>query len=176
MQYDLPNPPRSRKRSSAWIADDDNNPEESLSTNLEDLPSKRLLNNRGEAIPTKPLIKYNAQKLLNHLAFTRIYVTANFQNFNPNGSFIVLCMVSEQNDLYQALWYVSLRTALTICNSVADLLQPDTTLTLQRCAQSASARSHRRVCEPELDSSSKSTPRAPARDHCWHGGHDCGGV
>lgn len=106
MQYDHQNPSRSRKRSSAWI-DYDIDLNESPPNNPEDTPSKRLLNSRGEAVPTKPLMRYNVQKLLNHLAFTRIFVTANFQNFNPNGSFVVLCMVSEQNDLYQALWHVS---------------------------------------------------------------------
>ena len=122
MQYDPPpDPSRSRKRSSAWIADDDINEYESQLTNIEDTPSKRLLSNRGEAIPTKPLIRYNGQKLLNHLAFTRIYVTANFQNYNPNQSFVVLCMVSEQDDLYQALWYLSLPTHLPL--SMSSLIQ-----------------------------------------------------
>ena len=70
-------------------------------------PAKRLQNSQGEAItippPRRPL-KFNAQRLLNHLAFTRLSLTANFSKFNPASSFIILCMVSEQNELYHALW------------------------------------------------------------------------
>ena len=70
---------------------------------LEDKPLKRLQNSQGYAIKRQPL-KYNAHKLLNNLAFTRYYVTANFANYNPRSSFVVLCMVAEQNDIYRALW------------------------------------------------------------------------
>jgi hypothetical protein len=99
----------SRKRSSAWLeADELENVSLAYTpVNLIDLPSKRLQNSLGAPIASKPALKYDAQKLLSTLAFTRFYVTANFQNFNPTASYIVLCMVSEQNRLYQALWYAS---------------------------------------------------------------------
>ena len=104
MQYELPSPSHSRKRSSAWVADDENVARAYAVVNLEDMPSKRMQNSRGEAIQAKKLFKYDAQKLLNNLAFTRFFVTANFQNYSQKESFIILCMVSEQNELYQALW------------------------------------------------------------------------
>ncbi|KAK3712615.1 hypothetical protein LTR37_009058 [Vermiconidia calcicola] len=103
MQYELPSPSRNRKRSSAWLTEDEDISQVYTSIKLEDTPSKRLQNSRGEAVHSKPLLRYNAPKLLNNLAFTRFYVTKNFQNFNPSTSFIILCMVSEQNGLYQAL-------------------------------------------------------------------------
>lgn len=97
----------SRKRSSAWIDEDTANDNSYIaqayaSVTLEDAPVKRLQNARGEAVT--PILKYNAQRLLNNLAFTRFYVTANFQNYNPAFSPVILCMVREQNELYQALW------------------------------------------------------------------------
>lgn len=104
MQYELPSPTHSRKRSSAWVTDDENVSRAYTPVNLEDMPSKRLQNSRGEAVAGKPLLRYDAQKLLNNLAFTRFYVTANFQNYDPKVSYIILCMVSEQNELYHALW------------------------------------------------------------------------
>ncbi len=106
----------SRKRSSAWIEQDEN---ENVSlayapVNLIDLPAKRLQNRQGAPVHAKRLLKYDAQKLLSNLAFTSFYVTANFHNFNPTASYITLCMVSEQNGLYQALWY-RLPSANTLC-------------------------------------------------------------
>ena len=99
----------SRKRSSAWIDQDERENVSMAYTpvNLTDLPAKRLQNSHGAAVISKPLLKYDAQKMLGNLAFTRFYVTANFQNFSPTTSYIILCMVSEQNNLYQALWYAS---------------------------------------------------------------------
>ena len=107
MQYELPSPSHSRKRSSAWVADDENVARAYATVNLEDMPSKRLQNSRGDPIQAKQLLKYDAQKLLNNLAFTRFFVTANFQNYSPKDSYIILCMVSEQNSLYQSLWLVA---------------------------------------------------------------------
>ena len=109
MHTDTPNPLRNRKRSSAWITNDDLDPVDDTPANAEDMPSKRLLNNRGESVQTGRIIKYNVQKLLNNLAFTRIYVTANFHNYDPSKSFIVLCMVSEQDELYHTLWLAHFR-------------------------------------------------------------------
>jgi hypothetical protein len=99
-------PIHSRKRSSAWVEQDENENIPMAYAPLEPIeaPSKRLQNNQGAPVIAKPTIKYQAQRLLSNLAFTRVYVTANFQNFDPTTSFIVLCMVSEQSQLYQALW------------------------------------------------------------------------
>lgn len=104
MQHDSQGPSRSRKRSSAWISEDavDINDDETPEPDYN--PSKRQVNSRGEAIQTNRVTRYDAQKLLNHLAFTRVYVTANFHNYNPNKSFIILCMVSEQDEMYRSLW------------------------------------------------------------------------
>ena len=104
MQDGRPSPSRNRKRTSAWIDDDSFASDDVASPEAEYTPSKRLLNARGEAIQTTRVIKYNAQKLLNHLAFTRVYVTANFENYNPNSSFIILCMVAGQDEMFQILW------------------------------------------------------------------------
>lgn len=104
MQDSFPSLPRNRKRSSVWLDENeltysDDDPQE-----VEYTHSKRLLGSKGESVPTNRVTKYNAPKLLNHLAFTRVYVTANFQNYNPSKSYIVLCMLFERNELYQALW------------------------------------------------------------------------
>ena len=105
-------PPRashSRKRSSAWLAEGDDNgfvATHIAPLNEEDMPSKRMQNPRGEAVKQRQPLKYNTLKFLNNLAFTRFYVTANFQNYDPASSFVILCMVAEQNELYRALWYV----------------------------------------------------------------------
>lgn len=112
MSYEPSNASRGRKRSSVWIATDEEMPHNDSTTHPEDEPSKKLLSNRGEAIHTNPQVKYNTQKLLNHLAFTRVYVTANFANYNPQESFVLLCMASEQNGLYEMLWYIQRRVQL----------------------------------------------------------------
>ena len=101
-------PMHSRKRSIRDREEDEDGIRNSYGAiNVEDdKPLKRFQNRYGEAIKRQPK-HYNAQKLLNNLAFTRYYVTANFSNYDPTSSFIVLCMVSEQNQLYQALWCVA---------------------------------------------------------------------
>lgn len=99
-------PTHSRKRSIAFLSDKSTNDtlqppaERQIAT-----PSKRLQNSRGQAVPQNEVLpNYNAQRLLNNLAFTRLYVTANFQNYWPSMSPVILCLVHEQNDLYVALW------------------------------------------------------------------------
>ena len=101
-------PSHSRKRSVYMreADDDDDANNNDAPTNTQDMPSKRLQNSRGEVIHRQALT-YNVQKLLNHLAFTRLYVTANFHAYHPNSSFVIFCMVSGQDELYRALWYVS---------------------------------------------------------------------
>ena len=68
-----------------------------------DTPSKRLRGSKGAAIH-RQIYKYNVQALLNNLAFTRLYVTANFQNYNSALSPVILCIVSGHDRLYRALW------------------------------------------------------------------------
>ena len=101
----------SRKRSAAFLDDTSTNGTtfEAQTTNAngdqQDGPSKRLLHNSGIPLATsKSILRYNAQRLLNNLAFTRLYVTANFQSWDPVASPVVLCCVDEQNELYLALW------------------------------------------------------------------------
>lgn len=100
-------PTHTRKRSSAWL-EEDSHPNVSLAytpLNPTSLPSKRLQNSSGTGIATtKPSVKYDAQRLLGNLAFTRFYVTENFANFSPTTSHVLLCMVGEQNGLYRGLW------------------------------------------------------------------------
>lgn len=94
----------SRKRSAAFLSTDEstNDQDPELPQNN---PSKRLQNPQGLAIPrANPTIKYNAPALLNNLAFTRLYVTANFHAYDPGASPLLLCCVEEQNDLYRAIW------------------------------------------------------------------------
>lgn len=57
-------------------------------------PSKRLQNSQGHPIPRDTLM-LNTKKLLNHLASTRLFVTANFGNYNPSTSDVLLCIVGE---------------------------------------------------------------------------------
>ena len=104
MQEDRPSQAGSKKRTSAWLDHDEVELNETPPPELDDAPSKRLLTNSGEVIETQKIIKYNAQKLLNHVAFTQVFVTANYHNYNPAESLIILCMVSAQNTMYQSLW------------------------------------------------------------------------
>ena len=97
----------SRKRSSAWVENDIKDVPSVYAPDIsvEEAPSKRLQNARGEAIETtRPVLRYDAQKLLNALAFTRLYVTANFQFYDPSTSFIVVYLGFEQGPDYQRLW------------------------------------------------------------------------
>jgi hypothetical protein len=104
MQDEQPSTSRRRKRSSAWLDEHTVALDEVVLPEVGHTPSKRLLSARGEAIQTNRVIKYNARKLLNHLAFTQVYVTANFANYNPNSSFIILCVAARQEEMYQMLW------------------------------------------------------------------------
>ena len=95
---------RNRKRSIHQRDADSSDDDEPLPPdNLDTAGGKRLRNSQGNAIPRR-VLKYNAQALLNNLAFTRLYVTANFHNNNPSVSPVILCIVSERDGLYRALW------------------------------------------------------------------------
>lgn len=104
----------SRKRSAAFLSEDtETNGGINLTSTQEpngadpeqDTPSKRLQHNSGIALATtQPKLKYNVQRLLNNLAFTRLYVTSNFQAWDPASSPVILCCVEAQNELYAAVW------------------------------------------------------------------------
>jgi len=60
-------------------------------------PPKRQRNGQGNPIARGRTLKYNARILLNHLAFTRLYVTANFRRYDPALSPVVLVFVSPSS-------------------------------------------------------------------------------
>jgi len=108
MQIDAVSPLSSNRKRPVRHRDADSEDEEGLGAGpvadeLLTTPLKRLQNSKGYAVHRR-ILKYNAQALLNDLAFTRLYVTANFQNYNPTLSPIILCVVSEHRLLYHALW------------------------------------------------------------------------
>jgi len=76
--------------------------EEQQAPNVSDdgTPSKRLRDGRGAAVARRDRrpLKYRPQTLLNHLAFTQLYVTANFARYNPSSSPVVIVFVSEEED------------------------------------------------------------------------------
>lgn len=71
---------------------------------LDDSSPKRLRNRRGEAVQRRDPPKYNAQRLLNSLAFTQVYVTANFHKYNPSASPVLICVFESDVRMYRALW------------------------------------------------------------------------
>ena len=109
----------SRKRSSAYISDDTSTGpnDQLLTSNLSqnaiaehDTPSKRLQNPHGAPIPQpQPLnLRFNTPRLLNNLAFTRLYVTANFHAWDPSSSPVLFCCVrSQEAEIYRGVWCAS---------------------------------------------------------------------
>ena len=68
-----------------------------------DTPSKRFQDRRGSAVG-RHTVHYNAQALLNSLAFKRVFVTSNFSNFHPTDSPVILCFLEDRHDMYTSLW------------------------------------------------------------------------
>ncbi|KAH9831877.1 hypothetical protein Tdes44962_MAKER08902 [Teratosphaeria destructans] len=69
-----------------------------------DAPSKRHRNSIGGTVHRRPgPLRYKAHTLLNDLAFSKLYVTANFPNYNPASSPVVICFVAQHDFLYKAL-------------------------------------------------------------------------
>lgn len=99
-------PSSSRKRQAPHDSNDDSD-NDLIFHAPSDTPSKRLQNARGLPI-ARETVSYNASKLLGDLAVTRLFVTANFSNYNPTSSHVILCIVRESDMLYRALWYVPL--------------------------------------------------------------------
>ncbi|KAK5137672.1 hypothetical protein LTR08_007967 [Meristemomyces frigidus] len=93
----------SNRKRSVRHREADSEDEQPVPSDHHDTTLKRLRNSKGVAIHRR-VLKYSAQALLNNLAFTRLYVTANFQNFDPSLSPVILCIVSEHDVLYRALW------------------------------------------------------------------------
>ncbi|KAK1812951.1 hypothetical protein LTR12_012687 [Friedmanniomyces endolithicus] len=107
MQIDPPS--RTRKRTfshrSADSASDSDSPHPATQPNdPSDASPKRTRNSQGYAIHRRGAIHYNAQALLNNLAYTRLYVTANFQNYSASSSPVIVCLVAgPQSSLYGTL-------------------------------------------------------------------------
>ena len=55
-------------------------------------------------ISAREALAFDAAGLLQHLAFTQLYVTANFSNFNSSQSLVLLYLGSEVSWHYQSLW------------------------------------------------------------------------
>jgi len=95
-------PSSSRKRRAPHDTNEDSN-DDLTYHGASDTPSKRLQNARGLPI-AREAISYYASGLLSDLAVTRLFVTANFGNYSPASSYVLLCVVREGDDLYKALW------------------------------------------------------------------------
>ncbi|KAK0955663.1 hypothetical protein LTR91_022739 [Friedmanniomyces endolithicus] len=107
MQIDPPTTrPRKRTfshRSDDSANDDSDSPHPATQPNdPSDASPKRTRNSQGHAIHRRGALHYNAQALLNNLAYTRLYVTANFQNHSASSSPVVVCLVAgPQSSLYR---------------------------------------------------------------------------
>lgn len=82
---------------------DDEDEDIHLETSTTDTPSKRLRNPQGAAVERKQL-RFNAHQLLSELAFSRLYVTANYDRYSVTKSPILLIVLSRHDALYRAVW------------------------------------------------------------------------
>ena len=100
-------PVQQSSRRKRRATDDDNEDEDNQEHEFEHF-SKRLRAPRGHAVAIeRPDSPFQVEALLNNLAFTRLYVTANYHNYNPQTSPVILCFLSHQDSdlhLYHALW------------------------------------------------------------------------
>lgn len=105
MQDAIPSTSTHRKRSIQHRDANSDNENEATSAihDDQDTSPKRLRNRKGGATHRR-VLQYNAQALLSHLAFTRLFVTANFQKYNPASSPIIICIVNRRVEHYDALW------------------------------------------------------------------------
>ncbi|KAK4499916.1 hypothetical protein PRZ48_008102 [Zasmidium cellare] len=99
--HDVAPPPSStsRKRTADDVDDNDNDRFETTTT---ETPSKRFRNPQGEAIERK-LLRFNAHELFSDVAFTRLYVTANYDRYSITQSPILLTVLSRHDALYRAV-------------------------------------------------------------------------
>ncbi|KAF2168907.1 hypothetical protein M409DRAFT_20920 [Zasmidium cellare ATCC 36951] len=98
-----PTPSSASRKRTANDVDDDDDEVMQFETNTTDTPSKRLRNPQGDAISRKQL-HFNAHKLLSDLAFSRLYVTANYDRYSVTQSPILLTVLSRHDALYRAVW------------------------------------------------------------------------
>lgn len=93
---------QSRKRTADEVEDEAS--EDEQEDMISNTPSKRLRNRQGQAV-SQEARRYNAQALLNNLAFTKLFVTANYHVYSPATSPVLLCVLWEHDSLlYRALW------------------------------------------------------------------------
>lgn len=98
----LPCPSASRKRTANDV-DDDDEEDTNYETTPTETPSKRLRNPHGDAVQRTKL-HFNAHELLNNLAFTRLYVTGNYDHYSATQSPVLICVLSRHDALYRAVW------------------------------------------------------------------------
>lgn len=96
-----PSSSTARKRTADDVDDEDDDIH--FETSTIDTASKRLRNPQGEAIERKTL-RFNAHQLLSDLAFSRLYVTANYDRYSATKSPILLTVLSRHDALYRAVW------------------------------------------------------------------------
>lgn len=97
----FPSASATRKRTANDVDDEDDNIH--FETSTTDTPSKRLRNPQGDAIERKQH-RFNAHQLLSELAFTRLYVTANYDRYSVTKSPILLTVLSRHDAPYRAVW------------------------------------------------------------------------
>lgn len=97
-------PTSSRKRSIHESLDDS---DDDMPQQINNIISPKRSRGRAGSTVKRQTIYYNAQALLNELAFHRLFVTANFMNYNPSLSPILLCIVTHSLNLYHATWQAS---------------------------------------------------------------------
>ncbi|TKA75221.1 hypothetical protein B0A55_05894 [Friedmanniomyces simplex] len=131
----LDSPPRSRKRSLQHrdATDNNNNNNSSEDDDDDDLPAttnethaitsspKRSRNSRGQPIPRRRALHYNAQPLLNSLAYTRLYVTANFHHYYASSSPVIICLTSSFSDAGKSLYEMLCQMLPRLYGYAADL-------------------------------------------------------
>lgn len=106
-KHDVPSPPPNRKRKTSDINDDDCEDEHDIyheSFSPLDTPSKRLRNPQGNAVERKELRFNHIHELFSNLAFTRLYVTANYDRYSTTQSPVLLCVLYRHDALYRAVW------------------------------------------------------------------------
>lgn len=101
--------PQNRKRSARALDEQSDGDDEDVmvteDSSVTQTPAKRIRSNQlGPSRSLQQPLKYNARGLLNTLAFTQLYVTANFMHYNPMKSIIILCLTSNGSALYNLLW------------------------------------------------------------------------
>lgn len=105
---DLDPSPASRKRrfSSSFTDNSEGDDVNDNENTWIERPSKRLENSHGHPV-SRQIYHLNTKIILQSLALTRLFVTANFSLYNPHTSPIIICVIRENDYLYRDLWSVS---------------------------------------------------------------------